>query len=45
VNKYEIFIEDYENSIGIHANTYFNIKNNEPKIFNRAFYKLWEIII
>lgn len=42
INKFERYIDNYDESIGNISKTYFNIINS-PDILTRAFYKLWEI--
>jgi 23S rRNA U2552 (ribose-2'-O)-methylase RlmE/FtsJ len=48
VNKFERYIDNYEQNIGNHSNEFFElktkIKNGPPNILSRGFYKLWEIL-
>lgn len=43
VNKYERYIDNYDDSIGNVSKTYFGL-DKKPDILSRGFYKLWEIL-
>jgi 23S rRNA U2552 (ribose-2'-O)-methylase RlmE/FtsJ len=42
-NKFERYVDKYDNDIGNVSKKYFKL-DNKPKILSRAFYKLWELI-
>lgn len=44
LNKFERYIDDYDNSIGEYANKYFEL-DKTPKILSRGFFKLWELLM
>jgi hypothetical protein len=45
VNPYELYIPDYDKSIGNMTDEYFNIRGNSiPKITHNDFYKTWELL-
>lgn len=43
-NKFERYVDNYENNIGNVSKKYFNLGNNTPDILSRGFYKLWELL-
>lgn len=43
-NKFERYIDNYNESIGNVSNNFFSL-NTQPKILSRGFYKLWEILM
>lgn len=45
VNNFEYIIKNYNNDLLNYSTKYFNIKNKEPKILSRSFFKLWEILL
>jgi len=44
VNPYEHIINDYDDDLLNISKKYLSIKDKDPKILSRAFYKLWEIL-
>lgn len=44
MNKFERYIDNYDNDIGHFSTNYLEIDKNMPDILSRGFYKLWEII-
>lgn len=43
LNKFERYIDNYDEDIGHYSEKYFNITKNIPNILSREFYKLWEL--
>ena len=44
VNKFERYIDNYDQNIGSMSANYFGLKNGIPDILSRGFYKLWELL-
>lgn len=44
LNKFERLIDDYKEDLNTLAIEYFGLKN-EPKILNRSFFKMWEMLM
>ena len=44
VNPFEEEIANYEDSLNNLTKLYLNIKDEQPEILSRSFYKMWEII-
>ncbi len=44
MNRFERYIDDYDESIGNVSKEYFSKLGNQPNILSRAFYKLWELL-
>ncbi|ATZ80939.1 FtsJ-like methyltransferase [Bodo saltans virus] len=44
LNKYEVNVDNYKESISDVTKTYFDL-NTQQEILSRAFYKLWEILM
>ena len=44
MNKFERFIDNYDNDIGHYGTNFLEISKDVPDILSRGFYKLWEII-
>ena len=44
VNPFEHSIDDYKDDLNSITKKFFNMKDNDPKILSRAFYKMWEIL-
>jgi 23S rRNA U2552 (ribose-2'-O)-methylase RlmE/FtsJ len=44
MNKFERYIDDYNDTIDNVCKTYFGLKN-KPAILSRGFFKLWEILM
>lgn len=45
VNPFEHIVSDYKENITNETKKFFNIKNEDPKILSRAFYKMWEMLV
>lgn len=43
MNKFERYVDNYDDDIGHRSITFFDLKNL-PNILSRGFYKLWEIL-
>ncbi len=44
VNPFEHKIKDHKEDLTAKTKQFFDLKNEEPNILSRAFYKMWEII-
>lgn len=43
MNKFERYVDNYQENIGNYGQSFFNITKGVPNILSRGFYKLWEI--
>jgi hypothetical protein len=44
-NRFERYVDNYEESIGTTSKNYFSLGGDKPDILSRGFYKLWEILL
>ena len=44
-NRFERYVDGYEESIGAVTKEFFGSESDSPDILSRGFYKLWEIIL
>ena len=44
MNKFERYVDNYDQSIGNMSKEYFKL-DSKPDILSRGFYKLWEILL
>ena len=44
MNKFERYIDNYDDSIGSASKKFFGLEKDKPDILSRGFYKLWEIL-
>lgn len=44
MNKFERYIDSYEQSMGNVGKEYFGLGKDKPDILSRGFYKLWELL-
>ena len=44
VNPFEHKINDYEKDLDNSTKEFFKMKDNDPKILSRSFYKMWEML-
>lgn len=45
VNPFEHTISNYDEDLSSNTKKFFKMKDNDPKILSRAFYKMWEILM
>ena len=45
VNPFEHTISNHEEDLTSNTKKFFKMKDNDPKILSRAFYKMWEILM
>lgn len=45
VNPFEHNISNYDDDLAADTKKFFNMKDNDPKILSRAFYKMWEMLV
>ena len=45
VNPFEHTISNYDDDLSSNTKKFFKMKDNDPKILSRAFYKMWEILM
>lgn len=45
VNPFEHTISNHEDDLSSNTKKFFKMKDNDPKILSRAFYKMWEILM